>query len=78
MYMFDPGKKKSEKIGEFLGFGIALGVFFSILFYVLSKFTGIEQVINYQLYISSILFLYVLKSTIKGIPKKYEKRELIC
>lgn len=76
--MFDPAKKKSEKIGEFIGFGVALTVFFSILFYVLSKFTGLDQMINYKLYISSILLLYILKSAIKGIPKKNEKRELIC
>lgn len=76
--MFDPVKKKSEKIGEFIGFGLALSIFFSILFYILSKFTAIEQIINYKLYISYILLLYSLKSAIKGIPKKHEKRELIC
>lgn len=76
--MFDPSKKKSEKIGEFIGFGIALSIFFSILFYVLSKFIGLEQIIDYKLYISSILLLYILKSAIKGMPKKNEKRELIC
>lgn len=78
MLMFGPVKKKSEKLGEFLGFGIALTIFFSILFYVLSKFTGLGQMINYKLYISSILLLYILKSVIKGMPKKHEKRELIC
>ena len=76
--MFDPSKKKSEKIGEFIGFGIALGIFFSILFYVLSKFVGTEQLIDYKLYISSIFLLYFIKSAIKGLPKKHEKRELIC
>jgi len=78
MFMFDPTKKKSEKIGEFFGFGIALGIFFSLFFYVLSKFTSIEQVIDYKWYISSVLFLYSLRSAIKGIPKKHEKREPIC
>lgn len=76
--MFDPGKKKSEKIGEFLGFGIALGIFFSLLFYMLSKFTGLEQLVDYKIYISSILFLYSLNSILRGLPKKHEKRELIC
>lgn len=76
--MFDSTKKKSEKIGEFLGFGIALGIFFSLLFYVLSKLTSTGQVIDYKWYISSILFLYSLKSAVKGIPKKHEKREPIC
>lgn len=78
MLMFDPVKKKSEKLGEFLGFGVALGIFFSLLFYMLSKFTSIEQIINYKLYIPSIFALYFLKSAIKGIPKKHEKREPIC
>lgn len=78
MFMFDPAKKKSEKIGEFLGFGVASGIFFSLLFYVVSKFTGIEQMISYRFYISSIFLLYFLKSAIKGMPKKNEKRELIC
>lgn len=76
--MFDPGKKKSEKIGEFIGFGIALGIFFSVLFYMLSKFTGIQQMIKYEVYISSIFFLYSLSLIIRGSPKKHEKRELIC
>lgn len=78
MPMFDPSKKKSEKIGEFIGFGMALGIFFSLLFYVLSKFIGIEKLIDYKWYISSIFFFYFLKSMIKGIPKNHEKRELIC
>lgn len=76
--MFDPKKKKSEKIGEFLGFGIALGIFFSMMFYIISKFTGLEELIDYKLYISSVLFLYILKSAINGVPKKHEKREPIC
>jgi len=76
--MFDPSKRKSEKLGEFLGFGVALIIFFSVLFYVLSKSTSFEELVNYKLYISSILFLYFLKSTINGTPKKHEKRELIC
>ena len=76
--MFDPVRKKSEKIGEFIGFAIALGIFSSILFYMLSKFTSIEQLINYKMYISSIFLLYFIKTAIKGIPKKHEKRELIC
>lgn len=76
--MFDLNKGKSEKIGEFLGFGVALGIFFSIFFYVLSKFTGVEKLVDYKLYISSIFLLYFLKSAIKGIPKKHEKREPIC
>lgn len=76
--MFESTKKKSEKIGEFVGFGIASGIFFSILFYVLSKSIGIGRIIDYKIYIPSIFFLYFLKSAIKGIPKKHEKRELIC
>ena len=76
--MFDPVRKKSEKIGEFIGFAIPLGIFSSILFYMLSKFTSIEQLINYKMYISSIFLLYFIKTAIKGIPKKHEKRELIC
>lgn len=75
--MFDQNKK-SGQIGEFLGFGVALGIFFSLLFYMLSKFTGLEQIIDYKLYIFSIMLLYFLRSAIKGIPKKHEKRELIC
>lgn len=76
--MFDPAKKKSEKVGEFIGFGIALGIFTSILFYALSKFTVLEELVSYKTYISAIFLLYFLKSAIKGIPKKNEKRELIC
>jgi len=78
MLMFDPTKKKIEKVGEFIGFGIALGIFSSLLFYMLSKFISIEQIINYKLYITSIFLLYFLKSAIKGMPKKHEKREPIC
>lgn len=76
--MFDPAKKKSEKIGEFLGFGIALGIFSSVFFYIISKSTSIEQLVNYKLFISSVFLLYFIKTAIKGIPKKHEKRELIC
>lgn len=76
--MFDPGKKKSEKIGEFIGFGLALGIFFSLLFYMLYRFTAIEELISYKIYISSIFALYFLKSIIKGLPRKHEKKELIC
>lgn len=76
--MFDPSKKKSEKAGEFFGFGLAVGIFASILFYALSKFTSFEQIINYKTYISSIFLLYFLKTAVKGMPKKNEKREPIC
>lgn len=76
--MFDPSKKKSEKIGEFLGFGVALGIFFSLFFYILSRYTGIEQFVSYKWYIPSILAVYSLKSIVKGLPKKNEKREPIC
>ena len=76
--MFDPKKKKSEKIGEFIGLMAALGIFFSLLFYVLSKFTSIEQIISYKIFLSSIFLLYFLKLSVKGMPKKHEKKELIC
>lgn len=76
--MFDPAKKKIERIGEFLGFGVALGVFFSLFFYIFSKFTPLEELVSYKLYISSIFALYFLKSAVKGMPKKHEKHELIC
>jgi len=76
--MFDPAKKKSEKIGEFLGFGIALGIFFSLVFYFSSKFWDLNNLIGYKTFIASVFSLYFLKSIIKGIPKKHEDRELIC
>ncbi len=76
--MFDPARSKTEKLGEFFGFGVAMTIFASLLFYLLNRFFSLNQYISYKYAISGVLFAYVLRRAIKGIPKKNEKRELIC
>lgn len=63
-------KSKTEKAGKRIGFGIALLLFTSILYYLNSKFELINLKIAYKWYIFGIALIYIfylaLKKLIKG------------
>lgn len=65
--MFEIRESKLEKIGKIMGFGFAMLLFTSALYYVLSRFIKALNLELYFIVIPSILAVYVIILLIKGL-----------
>ena len=61
---------KIENFGKIIGFGIALLIFVSILYYINSKSSLINFNISYTNYISIIIAIYVIILILMNFIKK--------
>jgi hypothetical protein len=59
-----------EIFGEIIGFGMAMIIFTSIWYYILSRFNIIQDYLSYEFYISIFITVYLIYL---GVFKKWEK-----
>ncbi|MBD3155410.1 MAG: hypothetical protein GF368_02020 [Candidatus Aenigmarchaeota archaeon] len=69
------GKKTDpfEKIGFYLGFGVALIIFVSIFYYLSSKLIDLPGYFDYGFVLMTSTSAYVFTSVFYGVLKKWKK-----
>jgi positive regulator of sigma E activity len=70
---FERKAKISERIGEIVGFGAALTLFSSIIYYLLSRLGLIIVYISYPLFVFSIISIYIIYLIIGGVYRKWKQ-----
>lgn len=65
--MFETGESRLEKIGRIMGFGFAMLIFTSALYYVLSRFIEALSLGLYFIAIPLILAVYAIVLLIRGL-----------
>ena len=58
--MFEVKESKAEKTGKTIGFGIAMLLFASVFYYILSHFISILNLRNYLIVVAVLIIIYAL------------------
>jgi len=65
--MFEAKESMVEKVGKKIGFGIAMVLFVSVFYYILSRFVPVLNLRLYKIVIGSIILIYILWLVLKKL-----------
>ena len=68
--MLEKNKLNPENFGEIIGFGVAMIIFVSIWYYILSRSNTIQDYLPYEYYISIFIVVYLIYL---GVFKRWKK-----